>query len=288
VKLGCALLAALSLSLGAHELRADDEERASRLFQRGAAEYSSGRLVEAAEAFEAAFELSPRGATIYNAGLAWLEVGRRVQAALAFERALAAGDMIDPQLADATHRLSVLRRVLGRVRVEAPSGRVSIGSVKQALVPITVWLEPGTHRAELSTGDSLRHQSVKVGAGELQTLRFASEPAEPGPRVPDASAPASSSSRKPWGFVALGAAAAAAGAAIVIGSEGIEARDRFEGSRRQDADARDRAVTLRVWANVAWGVALIGAGTGAYLLLSPEPAATAGVLPRGVVLSGEF
>jgi tetratricopeptide (TPR) repeat protein len=282
-----ALLLAASLLLGAGELRADDEQRASRLFHEGAAAYSSGRLAEAAEAFEGAFELSPRGATIYNAGLAWLEAGRRLRAARAFERALSAGDLVDPQRADAAHRLSVLERVLGRVRIETP-GRVSIGPVTNLETPATIWLEPGTYPAELSDGERRLRKSVSVAAGELESLRFEALRAEPRPIERDQPPAESSSSRRAWAFVALGAAAAATGAAIVIGSEGLEARDRFEASGRKNAEDREQAVALRLWANVAWGVALVGAGTGAYLLFSPEPAATTGMLPTGVKLSGRF
>src|SRR5215208_164770 len=66
----------------------------------------------------------------------------------------------------------------------------------------------------------------------------------------------------------IGAGAACASTAIVLGLSAVSARDDFDASGRSDAEARDRAVTLRTWTNVAWGAAAATAATGAVLLLS--------------------
>ncbi len=120
-------------------------------------------------------------------------------------------------------------------------------------------------------------------------LRFSAEPRPTQrPVEPEEPQETESNARTHWGFVALGVAAAATGAAIILGSEGLEARDRFEESGRRNSDERDNAVSLRLWTNVAWGVALVGAGTGAYLLLSDSEPTAAAAIPGGVVVSGRF
>jgi hypothetical protein len=77
-----------------------------------------------------------------------------------------------------------------------------------------------------------------------------------------------SHTQRTWGFVALGAGAVLAGTAIFLGTRTLAARDDYNASGLHDVDAHDRAVSLRLWTNVAWGGAALGAGTGVVLLLT--------------------
>src|SRR5262245_28868576 len=101
------------------------DQRASALFQKGAAAYSRGDFRAAADAFEGAYRLVPAAAAAYNAGIAWQEGGDRPRAAEAYERALGAKDLDPTQGEDAKKRLAKLANELGRIRIKASGGNVS-------------------------------------------------------------------------------------------------------------------------------------------------------------------
>lgn len=71
----------------------------------------------------------------------------------------------------------------------------------------------------------------------------------------------------------VGGSVVAAGAAVYLGVSALDARDKYDESNHSDLDAYDRAKSLRLWTNVAWGTSIVLGGSGVYLLLtqSSEP-----------------
>ncbi len=251
------------------------EERASTLFQTGSDAYARGEYRAAAQAFEAAFRLVPRGQAAYNAGIAWQEAKARDRAANALARALAAGDLDATQAQDAKQRLDALAPGLGRLKVRAAAGRVSVGPVEGEPAPLEVYLEPGSQRVQLERpdGSTLQH-SVSIDAGRTSELDFAETTPprrEPSPAPRPVEPETSGTSQRTWGFVAVGTGVVASGAAVWLGVRALHARDDYENGGSTDQALRDRAASLRLWTNVAWGTAIVAGGVGLTLILTSKP-----------------
>jgi hypothetical protein len=69
-----------------------------------------------------------------------------------------------------------------------------------------------------------------------------------------------------------------AGVGAFFGLRTLSARDEFEDSGREDADARDRAITSRTISNIGFGVAIVGVGVGVTLLLTGKSSSETGAL----------
>lgn len=270
------------------------ETRASALFEQGAAAYAKGDFVAAARAFEQVDSTLPNASAAYNAGIAWQEAGERARAATAYERALERGDLDATRTSDARRRLGELKKTLARLRIEAARGRVSVGHLRAVPVPVSVFVDPGSVLVELSEpGGNVREQRLTVAPGADENVRFADEPKEPARPGTEDAAPVATpeNGQRTWGWVAIGAGVAASGAAVYLGSRALSARDEFDDSEHTDADARDRAESLRLWTNVAWGAALVAGGTGVVLLLtapSTERSTALAIGPGSVGLRGRF
>ncbi len=259
------LSTALLVALWAAPAGADERvEEASGWFRQGEAAFRRGDSRVAAESFEQAHRLIPHGATVYNAGLAWAAAGERARAAQAFDEALERGGLSDNQAKDARKRLRELRPTLGRVRIAAPAGSsVNVAHLRGENAPVSVFLVPGTYQIEvtLEDGQSLSEtRDVSLGDQEV-VIR---PPQEDSERV------AAPSSRRTYGWVAVGGAVALSSAGVYLGIEALDARDQFNESGHTDADAHDRAASLRLWTNVAWAAAGASAVTGIVLLMGSE------------------
>jgi hypothetical protein len=91
-----------------------------------------------------------------------------------------------------------------------------------------------------------------------------------------------------WASIGVGAAGIASG--FAFGAAALGARDDFLASNRLDADAHDRAATLRTLANVGYfaGGALAAAGVILVLTAPSEPQVAIVFGPRGVVANARF
>jgi tetratricopeptide (TPR) repeat protein len=266
---------------------------AYELDERARAAFSAGRYAEAAQEFAAAHASSPHAKTAYNAALSWERAGDLTLAIDFYGKALALGSALDePRKRAAKERVAALAKQLGRLDVMRPvGGFVTVAHLKREPLPATFYLLPGSHELLIETraGQTTR-ELVKVEQG--QSLRLLIDV----PGSEKTTAPRPSSDRKTartqaaagetsttLGWVFLGAGAACASTAIALGLSAVSARDDFDASGRSDAEARDRAVTLRTWTNVAWGAAAATATTGVVLLLSArgDPATTSSDLALG-------
>ena len=242
------------------------------------AAFSAGRYAEAAQKFAAAHAASPHAKTAYNAALSWERAGDLTLAIDFYAKALALGSALDQARQRAAKlRVAALAKQLGRLDVMRPvGGFVSVAHLKREPLPATFYLWPGSHELVIETRDGqTTRELVRVERG--QALRLLVDV----PGSEKTTAPQPSSDRKParrrgaaretlptLGWVFIGASAACASTAIVLGLSAVSARDDFDASGRSDAEKRDRAIALRTWTNVAWGAAAATATTGVVLLLS--------------------
>jgi hypothetical protein len=285
------LLAAFlaALLVAAPAVANDRLEEASGWFRKGEWAFRHGDPLGAASAFDKAHQLVPHGATVYNAALAWEAAGQPQRAAQALDEALQRGGLSAVQEHDARTRLLKLTPTLGQVVLDAPAGStITMGHVRRAQPPVKVFLTPGTYaiQAVLDDGTEIeRSMDVVIGQQHLD-LHAGRAPAV----VEEAEAPTS----RTLGWVAVGGAGVMSGVAIYLGLEALEARDTFNDSGHTDAEAHDRAASLRLWTNVAWAVAGASAATGVVLLLGsdePEDASSRSevrVSANGIVFTRPF
>ena len=295
---------ALALVLAAPAARATDAA-AAEAFKAGAASYQKGDFRTAAASFERAYRESPRGAAVYNAGLAWEAASEAPRAADAYATALDAGDLGAQQKKDAQARLANLAKTLGRIDVSGPAGaKISVEHCESAALPTKVFLTAGAHEltARFDGGASTSKQQVTVAAGAttavtIEPPKAAAPPPPPPPQKVEsptpALAPAASNPRKLVGFVALGGALVASGAAVYFGVSAVSAKDDFNSSGHRDQNAHDRADELRTITNVTWVAAGVLAATGVVLVLTApkapnDRAVTATVGPTGGALTVRF
>jgi tetratricopeptide (TPR) repeat protein len=286
----------LSLSLTRIALAEGTTEDAAQLFRAGQAAYERGDYRAAAQAFEQAHAIVPRGPAAFSAARSWDHGNELARAAQAYELCLTFDDLASTERETAEARLAALRSELARIEVTAPAGaKLSVAHVRQRPIPFTVYLAPGDYYLEAEDDAGKRGQWIKAAKGETKKLSLEAPPppvtrapkprAKPKPKAvspPRASEPereSTSSSTAVWGWAALGMAAVSTGVGIYLGATGLAARDRFDDDGKRDADEHDVAVRNRLWANVAFGAALAFGITGGVLLVidsSAEDGRTSG------------
>jgi len=154
--------------------------------------------------------------------------------------------------------------------------------------PVRIHLAAGEHEVRIDHPDGRRsNQRVRVSAGKVTPVSF-SAPAPVRARVIRVREPAPEADPNPllniFGWAALGMATAAIGTGIYVGVRGRDARDDFVASGQTDNDLREEAITLRTWANVAFGAAVVFGGVGVTLLVvsaTSDPSTSMGVTARG-------
>ncbi|MCC6901013.1 MAG: hypothetical protein IT377_18690 [Polyangiaceae bacterium] len=273
-------------------------ERAAAHFDTGLTLYQQGRMRDAASEFLAAFELAPHGDAMFNAGLAFDGAGDSAGAATAFAWALELG-MRGEAAPEAKVRLARLAPRLGTVRVTAAEGAtLEVSPFRRKASIATFHALPGQVLVSVTYSDgavAARQAQVRVGAETLIDFQTPAAPvAAPAPApVPDAPAP-DASAPFPWpalGWASIGVGAAAGVGALVLRGATLGAKDDYDASGHTDADARQRALDLNRWTNVA----LVGAiATGAFgigvLVLHREPKreVSLGLAPGRVQVIGRF
>jgi hypothetical protein len=156
------------------------------------------------------------------------------------------------------------------LRDDLELGSASLGS------PLPV--DPGSHVVRVTAaGFAESKVVVTVAEGERKSIEV-----KPGPRVASpvvkAAAPASVAASQPkrtWGWISMGAGAAALGGAVVTGLIMAGHKDTVEEHCSQDHicdamgyDAAQSGQKLLIPNAVLWGLGAAGLGVGAYLLLS--------------------
>ncbi len=297
-----ATLILASASIWSPTLRADsDADRAAAHFDAGLKLYQQARMRDAAVEFLRAYRLAPHEDALFNAGLALEGSGDSAAAATAYAWALG-GNLRAEVRPDAQMRFARISSGLGRVRVEAPEGATAEHSVMRTKsLPAVFFVLPGSALITVTLADGrILSRRARVQAGGEVKVRFG-RPAAVRPATlegPEPSTPAeperAASEPFPWrtaGFVGLGAGVGLGVGAFVLRQATLGARDDFVDSGNTDADARDRAISLNTWTNVALVSSLVvGAAGAGVILFAPEPTADVGVGlgPDGARVVGRF
>jgi hypothetical protein len=278
-----------------------DEARgtAAELFRAGSTAFARGEYRAAALAYEEADRRLPHPMTLCNAGFAWDRAGEPARAADAFHGALERGGLAEPQASDAARRLAELERDLGAIEVSVTGGgEVTVAHAVRRPAPVRIHLATGTHEVRIDHPDGRRSKKrVRVSAGQVTPLTVAAPVPVP-TRVAVVPEPAPAADASPvlpvLGWVALGLASTALGTGIYLGVRGLEARDDFVASGQTDGGLREEAITLRTWANVAFGTAVVTGGVGVTLLIvsatssEPRAGAASGATSMGLSARGAF
>ena len=295
-----ALLGALALVAPAWADEPVDREQARVQFDAGTRAFGEKRYREAALAFERAAELRPNGIAKYSAALAWERTDESARAADGYARALELPGLGDAEAEKARARLDELGRSLGVFAITGPVGtRIALDKTREASVPARLHATPGRHTVAVldAEGTARGAREVEIDVGELRPVDVtlaavaAATPAAPAlvvapPPPPVVEAP---STRRTLGVALLGAGVATAGAAIVLGLEGLGARDAYDAHPTREG--LDHASSLQTMTNVAWISAALLGGGGAALVFWPSASPTSvrvGALPGGVAVRGSF
>jgi hypothetical protein len=312
----------LSLSLSPSAARAADRAGAATEANQGAARaayehalelFDEGQHAAALAEFRRAYALAPSFRILVNVGLALVALADPSSAVEAFTQYLQDGAEKIPaerrqQVQAELTRLSSQLALLD-IDVEQAGAELSVDGELLGRGPISrqLRLNPGRHTASVRSPDgTLRTQSVSIGRGQEQHLRFsgsdaAGAPPAPTPQSP-AGAPPASKPHEPrpvapyiaWGATgALGVAAGVTGV-LALGAH-ADQRDlklRRGVSHADLAAAADRVQTRALASDLLFGATALMAGVSLYLTLRPttesDSVATLTVSPGNVRLTHAF
>jgi hypothetical protein len=285
-------LLAFAITLGAPQLHAAPSDDAAKLFDKGLVLFKKKKFLEAADSFHEAYKLIPNGDALFNAGMAWQGAGMNAVAATAYARALQEGIREKAELKARTN-LATLEKRLGKIELEMPPGSsVHVDVLKLEGERVVIYVDPGTQTLIVTLADGQR-VTRKIVAVPGDSLRETIEVPKPPPPKPKPRPKPKESKGDTWrtvGYVSLGVAGVATGAAIIFGLNALSARDDFKDSGQTDASARDRAVRNMHLTNVCWGVAAVSAVGGGVLLLyvAPKMEASSDEKSAAITIHGRF
>jgi hypothetical protein len=304
-----AFAALLATSIPAAAQEDNDVIVAAETFRAGEQAYARGDYEVAARSFEVSHRLAPHPNAIYNAALAWLAAEKRAAAADAFATALAMDGLTPEQRADAEAKLAEVSRTLTLVQIIGPEGtQVTLGHAEKRVTPASIHVVAGHHDLAIvyPDGRSEKRGIDALGDGKELAIELAIEPPAPVPAprpkrgvpLPEPEPVEDEGVGGTWiaGFALAGLGVVGAAVAIGVGAAALGARDTFDESGHTDADAHDRAASLRTGANVAWALAGAAGVTGVILLIvsatsddgGDDAALRVDAGPLGVRVSGHF
>ncbi len=224
--------ASMPLAAAAPKVSAADDAKAKKLFKKGDKAYAEGDYETALEAFQEAYELSHREALLYNIGNTYERLGKPADAADALERYLPHAKKAEKEIVD--KRIENLKK---RAQEEAEAERKRQEAERAK-----------AEKAEKAKRDVPAPAPTKKSPGRDNTLAY----------------------------VLLGVGVVGVGSGTFFGFKALGARSDAEadckGSLCSDAakDALDRDKTYSLLTDVSFGIGLVSAGVGTYLLLSGD------------------
>lgn len=258
-----------------------DQGEAQRLFAEAEAAFEAGDYEQAARLFEQANRHAPHPSVLFNAAVSWDYAKRFDRAATDYSLALQDDGLSADQSEESERRLDALGERLGYVQIAKPvGGLVSVAHIEREPIPARFYLEPGAYQATLETPDGQNTTTtISVEAG--QTLKVTlntvavpppepqvAPPPPPPPPPPPKEAP--SSAQRTAGWISIGVGVAAAGVAIYLGTEALNAQDRFLNDTT-NRGLRNEATQRQTQTNIAWGGAGLAGGLGLVLVLTAPP-----------------
>ncbi len=291
--LACGLLASLPTAARA-ESDPRDRAIADALFREGKTLLDQGETKRACAKLAESHRLDPRGGTLLNLAHCHETEGKLATALLEYEEALEmafAANRTD-RITFAQTRMDALKDKVPKLIAHVPSSsRVRGLEVRHngALLPNAAFgtplhVDPGQHTLVASApGSKTWTSTIRIDVGETATLTvpsltplvrppldspLASQPAQ----EQDSQVPAS----RVAGYSLLGAGLAGLGVGLYFGSVAFSrANEREEHCSGTSCDARgmqldQQGASAATVANIGFGVAALGLGTGAFLLLQDE------------------
>lgn len=290
----------------------DPIEEAGRLYQEGVKLFKDGAFPQAAEKFQAAYNLDPSPILLYNLARAAEEMGD-ASGAIGHYRAYLVRFPEAEDKAEVERRIRILDAVLrnarmGTLRIAGlpPGAGVTLNDqpAPEAQEGGGWRLDPQTYTVRVQAADgSVWAREVDVVTGETATLTYQATPVAP---PDDEQGGVSGTAIAGWS--AVGAGAVALGLGGFFYSRTFAARDDFESFTRSlpadvtaqdiidERDAADDKISSNgTLAYVMWGVGAAAVATGVVLLVldrdngSQATGSAALVpLPGGLGLTGTF
>jgi hypothetical protein len=282
-------------------------DEASERFRSGVAFYKDHDFTAALVEFKRAYELAPNYRVLFNLGQTARELKDYASALTTLEQYLREGGQEVPaaRRKDVQASVDELKKKVGRVKIAASveGAEILVDDVSVGVAPLAnpVVVNVGRHKlAATKTGFTPATRMVDVaGMAEapvtLELARIDEPRVEAPPPPPVKTGPPT----VVW--VMLGATGASGIVAGVMGGLAVSARSSlsqalgtFPGSAKSIADAQSRTRTFAVGTDVMLGLTAAAAITTTVLfVLAPRgekaaPAATFGVSPTGLVVSGAF
>jgi hypothetical protein len=264
------------------------KKRAAALFREGEDAFRRHRYVDAADAFERAYQVVPHPASMSNAIDARIKAGQNARAAALCALLVRELGPESGERGDTERRLAELLPKVGRLELEG-EGASEVGVDGQPVELGTSYVEPGDHvvRARARGAAIERAVSVQAGASQRLVLEPVAAPAPVAVAVPlvvaggHAAAPralggapvergAEARPGKPlspvWFFVSLGATAAAGGLALWSGLDTVQARNAWDAHPTAAGleEGRDKQLRTNVLLGATAGLALVSGALGVF------------------------
>lgn len=299
----CALLPPAGVAFAADERPPPTKEQkreAAKKFKEGEKAFLKNDFVNAATAFEAAYEIAPHPDVLINAVDAHEKAGNLPRAATLCARVLK-NPQNDRVRSDMQARLARLTPKIGRIEIAAPASTTEIKlDGGEAPLGELLYVDPGDHRASGRIDGVLVEKAVNVVAGARATVTLEApdeEESEGGSGSGGSKKPPEDDDEKPlhpaFFFVGVGLTCVSAGILTWSGVDTLSARDEFDKNPTEEGLSSGESKQLRT--NVMIGVtAALGVATAAIGIFAVEwgggtdTTAKVSMTPGGVALTGTF
>jgi tetratricopeptide (TPR) repeat protein len=261
----------------AAETPPDQAAEARRAFQAGQAAFAEGRFAEAADSFEEAFRIKPHASPLVNAGEAWERANEALKAARVYQRVLELPDAGERDRGEATERLARIAPELAAVVLVGDAGVRARVDGDEFQGGNRVYVLPGDHQITLVDAPGSATRSVALAANSEEQVDLAAllptakgSEEQPAPPEPDVEpAPRGAKLSAPT-FIAYGVGVVGLAAGGFFGLRANSAADDFEDKHARgepNRDEYDRFGQSKLFANIGFGVGIVGVGVGTFFLI---------------------
>lgn len=272
----CAILISslmwVSTAVG-QEQRDADKARSAEFFRKGEKLFAGGEYVEAAFAFERAYQLFPHPSSLANMGFCYDEIGDYERAVTAFRKYM---KQPNPQTPEDTVKISrYLERMKSKVgdlaiKCSLRTCEVTVDQAPRGVTPTNIVLLAGTHSVTVaSVGEEVsRHYTVTVPGGGQVVLEAdlnALPPVPSGGTIFDDENDAHRLRAPFW--IATAATAAGLGTIGVLVGLNYQTREEFREGGSTSTELEDRGNRLTLGTNIAIGATIAAAGAAIVLAI---------------------
>jgi len=294
-------IACAAVSSPAHA-EASSSAVAEALYEEARGLMKQGKLDQACPKFKQSYDLDPGGGTLLNLAECYEKQGKLASAWSAFKEAQVSAqrDGRSERVSYAKKHIEALEPKLSKITIEVPADANTPGlsvtldgaELGSAGWNVGVPVDPGPHEVSASATDRrpFNKQIEIAGSGAATTVTIpklqATAVAAATPRVIDADvekkpvsseAGATGNGGRTVGYVLLGAGVVGVGVGSYFGLHafaqwGTRKDGCVNGCTVEAKKAGDSAASAALISDIGFGVGLIAAGVGTYLILSSKPA----------------